>query len=373
MNRLLISFVALFLLAGNAVQAQITIGPNATVLKNEKPFRGIGVNYFDCFVRTLNDGNDTSYDKGFATLSSQGIPFARFCCSGYWPSDMRLYQSDRGEYFRRLDGVVRSAEKHGVGLIPSLFWYFACVPDLVGEPMDQWANPRGKTQAYMRDYVHDVVTRYRDRPTIWAWEFGNEYSLEASLPNAKEHRPAVHPTLGTPDHRSERDELTFEVVRTAFVAFAKEVRKHDPVRIVFTGDSFPRMAAWHLKNGGTWERDTPEQFSEMLDYLTPDPFNGLSAHVYKVDDRTRLTQAMIVSRKLNKPLFVGEFGVPGDAPEQAIDFQQHLKAILDQQIPLSALWVFDFTNQPEFSVNETNSRNWQLESIAEANRTIRAR
>ena len=30
-----------------------------------KGLRGIGVNYFDAFYRTLRDGNDTSYDAGF--------------------------------------------------------------------------------------------------------------------------------------------------------------------------------------------------------------------------------------------------------------------------------------------------------------------
>ena len=141
-------------------------GPNATILLNGKPYRGIGMNYFSCFLRTLKDGNDTSYDAGFATLAEKGIPFARFCATGFWPRDMKLYVEDREEYFRRLDGVVNAAEKHGIGLVlsllgisgflgtkhgiglmPSLFWYYACVPDLVGEPMDQWANPNSKTQA----------------------------------------------------------------------------------------------------------------------------------------------------------------------------------------------------------------------------------
>ena len=175
----------------------LSTGPNTTVLKNGQPYRGVGVNYFDCFLRTLSRGDDTSYDAGFATLARKEIPFARFCATGFWPKDMQPYQTNRAEYFRRLDGVVNSAQKHGVGLVPSLFWFYSCVPDLVGEPMDQWANPKSKTQAWMREYVRETVTRYRNNPTIWFWEFGNEYSLGANLPNAKEHRPAVHPTLGT--------------------------------------------------------------------------------------------------------------------------------------------------------------------------------
>ena len=36
------------------------------MLKDGKPYRGIGINYFDCFLRTLNKADDTSYDAGFA-------------------------------------------------------------------------------------------------------------------------------------------------------------------------------------------------------------------------------------------------------------------------------------------------------------------
>jgi unsaturated rhamnogalacturonyl hydrolase len=346
-------------------------GPNATVMLNGKPYRGVGINYFSCFLRTLKDGNDTSYDAGFATLAEKGIPFARFCATGFWPRHMKLYVEDREEYFRRLDGVVHSAEKHGIGLIPSLFWYYACVPDLVGEPMDQWANPNSKTQAWMRHYVREVVTRYRDNPTIWAWELGNEFSLHANLLNAKDHRPKVHHSLGTPDARSERDDLTYEMVGKAFSAFATAVRKHDTHRLIFTGDSFPRLSAWHQEQENSWTHDTMEQFAEMLTKVNPDPISGISLHAYEDDDQ-RFDVAMAVARKLNKPIFIGEFGAQRETPEQNAKCRRLLKAIIDHKIPLAALWVFD---QPlpitEFNVTADNGRAWQLELIAETNRKLK--
>ena len=366
-----IALTALLALAPLVTNAQLTPGPNATVLKDGKPFCGIGINYFDCFLRTLKKGDDTSYDAGFATLAAKGIPFARFCATGFWPKDMQLYQKDRAEYFRRLDGVVDSAKKRGVGLIPSLFWLYSCVPDLVGEPMDQWANPQSKTQAWMREYVREVVTRYRDNPAIWAWELGNEYSLSANLPNAKEHRPRIVPQLGTPETRSERDELTFDIVRTVFVAFATEVRKHDPRRLIFTGDSFPRLSAWHQEHQNKWTHDTMEQFAEMLTKANPDPISGIGLHAYEDDDQ-RFAKAMEVSRTMNKPLFVGEFGAQGRTPEQGAKCKRLLNAVLAHEIPLAALWVFDLKSQPDFTVTADNDRAWQLELIAEANKKLRS-
>ncbi|MGB2819413.1 MAG: hypothetical protein WBF17_00425, partial [Phycisphaerae bacterium] len=192
----------------------LSVRPDGVLIRDGRPFRGIGVNYFDAFYRTLKDPNDTSYDEGFRTLAAHGIPFARFMCCGFWPVENRLYLTDRERYFRLLDGVVKSAEKHGVGLVPSLFWHRGTVPDLVGEPCDQWGNPESKTHAFLRTYTREIVTRYRSSPAIWGWEFGNEYNLSADLPNAAKHRPPTPARLGTPATRTARDELTRDMVRT---------------------------------------------------------------------------------------------------------------------------------------------------------------
>ncbi len=179
----------------------LTHGPNATVLKDGKTYRGIGINYFDCFLRTLKKGEDTSYDAGFATLAAKGIPFARFCATGFWP------------------------------------------------------------------------------------------------------------------------------------------------------------------------KDTPEQFTEMLTLANPDPVSGIALHAYEDDDK-RFPAAMAVSRKLNKPLFVGEFGAQGETPEQAAKCRRLLQSIVDQEIPLAALWVFDLKSQQDFNVTADNARSWQLDLISEANRSF---
>lgn len=349
--------------------AGLTAGPNATLLKDGQPYRGIGINYFDCFLRTLKNGDDTSYDAGFATLAAKGIPFARFCATGFWPRDMKLYQTDRAEYFRRLDGVVKSAEKHGIGLVPSLFWLYSCVPDLVGEPMDQWGNPHSKTHAWMREYVREIVTRYRDHPTLWTWEFGNEFSLAASLPNAKDQRPPTHIKLGQPATRSERDEVTFAMVRIALAEFGKAVREHDQKRLILTGDTF-RPSAWHQEHRKSWTKDSPDEFAQILTQAHPDPIGGMSFHLYKEDEIEALATMRLVSQQLNKPIFVGEFGGQGETPEEAENCRRLLKGILDHHIPLAALWVFDFKTQKEWSVTADNARAWQLDLISEANKRL---
>jgi len=349
--------------------AGLSVRADGVLLRDGAPCRAIGVNYFDAFARTLKDHNDTSYEAGFRTLAAHGIPFARFMCTGFWPAEMALYRQDKAKYFDLLDGVVRAAERHGVGLIPSLFWYMPMVPDLVREPCDQWGNPDSQTHRFMRTYTREVVTRYLDSPAIWAWEFGNEYNLAADLPNAKQHLPPIVPSLGTPATRSDRDILTHEMIRTAFREFAAEVRRHDSARLICTGNSIPRPSAWHQMHEGTWGKDSPEQLALMLSQDNPDPVDSLSVHIYG-DAAGRLADAAQAALAHGKPLFLGEFGVQGRGPEARQEFGALLQRIEALEVPLTALWVFDFGHQDDWSVSADNDRSWQLRAVAQANRRI---
>ncbi|MCY3021782.1 MAG: cellulase family glycosylhydrolase [Planctomycetota bacterium] len=349
----------------------LTVAEDGTLIKDGRPYRAIGVNYFNAFSRHLKDPKDTGYEEGFRALAEAGIPFARMMGCGFWPSEQKPYLENKDEFFRRFDDVVKSAEKHGVGLIPSLFWHIPTAPDLVGEPVSEWGNTQSKTHDYLRNYVKDVVTRYKDSPAIWGWEFGNEFNLGANLPNAAEHRPQVVPQLGTPKSRSEKDEWTYEIIRTAFAAFAAEVRKYDSYRAISTGDAFPRDGAWHNWKEKKWTKDTPEQFAEMLLGDNPDPVSIVSVHAYG-DEGRRIRQAQPIAAKARKPLFVGEFGAPGPQEKGEAEFQSLLSAIEESHVPLAALWVYDFIGQKEWSVTATNERSYQLRAIGEANKRIRA-
>jgi hypothetical protein len=364
----------IFALLPAAATSGLIVDERGELLLRAVPFRGIGVNYYDAFTRTLGGTARTHYDAGFQELAARHIPFVRFSAGGYWPQDWELYRTNRSEYFARLDGVVKSAERHGIGLIPSLFWQMSTVPDLVGEPCNRWGYPTSRTMAFMREYTRELVTRYVRSPAIWGWEFGNEYNLPADLPNAAEHRPPVVPVLGTPARRTAEDDLTHTAIRIAFLEFALEVRKHDPQRIIISGNAFPRISAWHQTREKSWKQDTQEQFAEVLAADNPSPLNTLSVRAYDpTTDLGRLDQAMAVARSVKKPLFVGEFGVPGvTTAKTKSDFARILIAIETNRIPLAALWVFDFDSQAkDWNVTVTNERSWQLEAIQQANERLR--
>ena len=366
----------------------ISVGAGGIILRDGAPYRGIGINYFSAFSRRLKDAEDTSYREGFAELAKHDIPFVRFMAGGFWPVDYDLYMSDKEAYFKLMDDVVATAGKHGVGLIPSLSWYTACVPDLVGEPRSAWGDPESKTMAFMRAYTEEVVLRYVDSEAIWAWEFGNEYSLAADLPNAAEHRPWIHPELGTATTRSEADDMTQDMVVTALREFAEVVRRFDARRPITTGNSLPRSAAHHLRAEGAWTQDSREEFAANLLEVTPDLHDLVSIHLYPHDHEGRFGQSytayeellhlsMEAAGRAGKTVFVGEFGAPDSEKPEARDAARRenfmlLNAIELEEAPLAALWNFDLPQQEAtINVSATNHRSYLLSALQEANRRIK--
>lgn len=382
------ALVSLAVVAQTPAIPGLRIGEGGVILKDGQPIRALGANYMDAFSRCLENPEDTSYRAGFETLKAHDIPFVRLQFGGFYAVNWALYQSDPDKYFALMDGVVEAAEETGVGLIPSLFWWTAGVPDLVGEPVGQWGNPESKTQAFMRGYIQQVVGRYLNSPAIWAWEFGNEYSLAADLPNAADNRPPIVPTLGSPETRSAADDLTSELIRAATIAFAAEIRKIDPVRPITTGHSLPRPSAHHLYTEGSWGQDSVEELRENLAFMTPDPNDLVSIHVYPEPKGKRfgvegvsysqiLEEAFKASRDAGKGLFVGEFGAPPDneAPwtfETAMaEGMAMFKAIEESPVQLAAYWVFDFSwQESSMNVTATNSRSAYLKALQEANKRM---
>lgn len=366
---------------------RVTLGEDGAVQRDGVAFRAIGVNYFDAFYRVLKDPSDISYNAGFAALAERGIPFCRFMACGFWPVDWNLYFADKEAYFAKLDAVVASAEMHGIGLVPSLFWAYYTVPDLVGEPCNRLGDPNSATIAFIKQYTEEVVSRYKDSPAIWAWELGNEYSLAIDLPNASEHRPPTWTNLGCPATRSEEDELTHAMVTVAAQAFAEAVRLHDPHRPITPGHSMPRPSQYHQRTEGTWGQDTRAQYQTSIVDLTPDANDLASIHYYPESAANRfgegapptitelLELAHTAVRAQNKALFLGEFGISaqaygGDATQIEAAFRTALGAVRQSPVDLAAVWVYDFSGQDDdWNIHPDNARGWMLEAVGRANDT----
>jgi len=380
-------------LVPSALRAKVKPGltvKDGKLYKDGKIYRGIGMNYCDLFQALLGNPDDDRTLKGLAFLGEKRIPFVRFWCCGFWPSDWDLYFEDKEEWFRRLDMVVRTAEENNVGLIPSMFWRTSTYPDLVDEYQDQWGNPDSKTHEFMRTYTREVVTRYKDSPSIWGWEFANEMNLNCDLPNGMEFLGKVIPHLKVNLEKDEKNLITNEIAQIAYKAFAHEVRKYDDHRFITTGNSSPRPCAYHIagKLEPIWGYDDQEQAFQAFRWFAPDPMDLVSVHSYggkpeemKYGGVQGIEQTLSLlakfSKRINRPLFVGEFaGLGPDHTELKDEFPEYQKAYLDtilqEKIDLAAYWVFDYTADREIMglVRKDNEWAWVIDQIVEYNDKI---
>ena len=251
-------------------------------------------------------------------------------------------------------------------MIPSLFWLRTAVGDWCGEPLGKLGDPQSKTRAFYRKYAADMAARYKDSSAIWGWEIGNEYMLGADLPKLN-HLPK--PKTGSNEPRTVEDKIFRSMVIGVYMDVYSAIRAIDPDRIVVTGDSLTREAAWYNHYGDEWGLDTRDQWLEMFSADTPDCFEVVSIHLYPEHDKRYfkgenariedlVAAAVRNARGRGKPVWCGEFGAAacGDGEREMV--LRMFRSIKDGEIELSALWssVPKGIFQEEMDVKSGNHR-----------------
>jgi len=391
--------------------------------------RVFGVNWHTAFSRYLENVNDRSFTNGFAYLAAHHIPVARMSISGYGPIGWALYFSDKAEYFRRLDDFVAQAEANGIGLHINILGGIEPPGELVDDAvaagyltpgidfnppsplnLDMYGVPTyaeyrtdlgredSGTSAFIAYFAREIVSRYKNSPAIWCWEFANEASNAVDLPNIQHYRPEENPALGYFLQRdgtnvaawASKDDITREHVRTAKSLFARAVRAEDSWRMICSGDSRPRQSAYHNWKYHSWTVDTKAEIVQVLPMDSPSPINTQCFHIYQPTDpyfaddpvslapvtgdyATFLAFFKSASAQLGRPMIVGEWGANGDGTTQneITTFTRFLQALVDTGIQYSLLWSFDNTtgNQEDsFWVNPGTPKEYQLLDLEQANR-----
>jgi hypothetical protein len=322
-----------------------------------KPFYGMGLCYYDGFLRTIRKKNYQPYIPSLQKIATGRIPFIRVPFSGFWPSELKVYQSNPEGYFREMDLFVKNCEENKIGIIADLFWTKFSVSDVVGESVNQIGNPASKTMEYARKYVRDIVGRYKDSPAIWGWEIGNEFNLAADLDKQGEPPlgyPYVLPAKGTPTERGLADRITSQDVETFFSEVEKAIRSLDSYRMISNGTADFRAAQYNLRTHRLWKDDTEEELKSIMDVFSPRTVNAISVHVTLDKDKDGMSQKRFnriveieellaiyvkLAKESNKVLYMGEFHGDTDA-----NFVRKVKAIKASGMQISSLWNFNDTD-----------------------------
>jgi hypothetical protein len=88
--------------------------------------------------------------------------------------------------------------------------------------------------------------------------------------------------------------------------------------------------------------------------MNPEPFDLVSIHVYA--DAVDRWESVV--RRSGRPVFVGEFGVPG---EDEPGFRSLLERV--RRAPLAAVWVFDRSGD-EFNFTAEPPRAWIWDALS---------
>ena len=359
------------------------VEPDGTVTLRGEPFYGFGVNYFAAFARYADSENQRTdeFKAGLAGLASYNIPFIRIPLCGYYPSYYDVYDSDPERVFSYLKEVLDECEKYRIGVIGSLMWWDSVIPAHVSGKRSDFGNVKSETMEYARKYVADVVSRFADHPAIWGWEIGNEYNLSADLcdRNLKEYLWPQNIDGMPLDNVNGFDYYTSEELAVFYKEIAALIRSYDSYRMITTGNSEMRPAAYSLYESGrtkdsnhiwelNWELSTRDQFNMMNKLLTPDPIDTLSFHLqqgtydgsnryimyFKVFGRNLSTEEYFkayadTAKAMGKACYFGEFGDMLDmenAPDMIDKFKEITSAISSSGIQIASLWQFqDYTDE----------------------------
>ena len=296
-------------------------------------------------------GNWSTSFQTLEQLHANNLTFARVFGSPWGWKDILLWQTSPLNYWQNMSKVLEKAKALGVRLhisITPTLQQFAIAANCSGirELITNTSNR--SCYVFVKKYVQEMVSRYKDDSTVLTWGMGNELNLQA---DGCSYNKSASEYFST-------DEM-MEFSRR-YVSWVKEI---DPKRPLGSDMGLARTRAKHLAGipgGGracvsptnpkgdcednctAVPRDTLQDFKEMMAILS-EPFDFVSAHIYGCyppfarfsfcdGDNTSiapLKAAKEVADRLGKPLFVGEFGAPacvknGWASEECLAFPRKL-------------------------------------------------
>jgi len=279
------------------------------------PSRWVGVNVwglaasedvYDC--GGSSDTHQATLDATFSHLKAAGVSVVRFFAFQSYATNLSGQRD-----WRALDRVFASAEAHGIHLIPALgnnwvdcdYWPLSLYPyggqrkDLTGWYTTGYRSPYDGYLTSYRQWVTDVVGRYRGHPALAAWELINE------------------PREST-------------AVMSSFITDATQlIKAQDPVTPISIGCIGHGEPGFYGSDYRTQHALAGVGFATVHDYRTDDPLPS------------EVSTDLAYAAELGKPLFVGEMGRDGAFTTAKIDmYRAKMRAAFQAGAVGYLLWSY---------------------------------
>jgi len=311
----------------------------------------VGVNYYDSFMRVIRNC-DKSYIKGFKYLNENNLTVVRINGSGFYSAkDWKYYLNNKTEYFKLLDEYIAYAEKNKIKLVFDFFWKYNSIPKLMHENIKQaYLNENSKTYKFMKKYIYEVITRYKNSPAIYMWEMGNEYNLKINMPCKK---------IKKYYKKCNKNYIfTLQAYKKLSQTFVDYVKTLDKNHQISSGNSIPR--------GFVYGKIKPTNFRfKLKDIILNETkyFDVVSIHIYPNNLKSRKyiryfgnleSFLLFIKQTTKKPLFVGEFGACKIKRKNRYKYiEKYLKTFKNIDVKDALVWVYDKKKNPECNIDYT--------------------
>ncbi len=345
--------------------ATATTAPTKTPTPTSTPSNtggipSIGMNHSELFEEYSGQGKYSDEKsqaragaiKALKDAAGYGFNYMRIRASGFCPNDFTMWQnpSTRANWWSLFDQMVAESQADGIRLGVDIGWNKYTFPDMVGEPLSalfDFTTP-SKSNALLKQFTYEIVTRYHSNPAILLWEIGNEYNLGADkdLNAVAGDDPCNANIVGNKDYTTAqlaafRDDL------------AKYIKAIDPNHPISSGDSRPRPHAYNLSQCPAWQSgcvefppdDTYDQQVQWLKMANPPSINLISVHLYpNAKNPWTIADYQSMVAAINRTLYVGEFGdedVNGNWVYPSAFVQNILDHIVSARTPYSSAWRWE--------------------------------
>ncbi len=329
---------------------------NGTTLRGE-----IGANHADLVWSFMNESY-TKYDNGTKVIEDAGqygIRALRFSATGLTTEFLELWHNNKTRFWECFDRMVATASANHVYLIPVLIWTTWNEDLGMFEPFHNFSRKIGilksaeidnKSQVFVpnstanqmfKNFTRELITRYKDNPTILMWEIGNELNLVYG--RAERYFNNI-----TDLHDFLQDTTTF-------------IRSIDPNHPIESGMAAPtiKVSSEDIPQGETLDEALGYfiLFNLYVDIASIHTYKHYNTsdrdqcgEVYGISEEEYICLFWNISKTMKKPMIIGEFGEQGpenadSAPNNSKFIEEVINTTRKHGIPLALIWEWEVPNE----------------------------